>query len=157
MEREYYKCSWGFGNFGNLGSGFFPRPQLRYIYFYEQSGTFYEFFTGYVLGVRAESNGPYTYPRIYSDEFGYTIALGGWASITHAEKMSSADFANEVKPFMPYRSKVEKLVKEEFQFWRKRQARALKDQAARAQAEARQQVQTEQNQRWLEDMLNNRH
>lgn len=154
MEREYYRDGW---KYVNVGNGFFPRV-LQYIYFYEQDGVFYEFFTGQALGIRApyKTYGGNEYDRIYSDEFGYTIALNGWSGILYAKKIPSTVFANEVKPFMPYRAKAEKLLKEQFQIWRKRQARELKEQAARAQAEARQQVQTEQNQRWLEDILNNR-
>lgn len=129
---------------------------MQNLYFYEQDGKFYEFFTGRFLGVRSAVDAP-GYEYVGFEEFGYKIPLTGYSEKSCASRVTGSEFADEVRPFMPYRAKIKRGLTALLNGWREERAKELRLQAAQDEAEVQRKKRSEQNVRWLEDMLNNRH
>lgn len=149
MDRVYY-------SFNILNGGkFHLLRKVETLYFYEQDGIYYEFFTGQCLGAKSAVNGP-GYEYVGFDEFGKRIPITGFSDRSHAARLSAGEFADEVRPYMRSRKKQKKAVEALLDQWRQERVREKALQSAEAQAEARKKIQSEQNARWLENLLNNR-
>lgn len=151
MEREYY--SWRTRIEYRRAGWFAQAKALDNIYFYQENGTFYEFFTGSILGT-AQKNGMYDY--VFSDNYGYAIPLSGYSAYRYARKLSAAEFAEQVKPHLEYRDEVSKAIYSLFADWRKKYDGVRKEEEAKRRAADAKARTDKSNEQWLEDMLNNR-
>lgn len=129
------------------------------LYCYEENGTFYEFFSGRVVGTRrAPQNGKISSRYYNPDEIvrnGYTLT--SFQIFENFEdpvkELSATSFASEVEPYAPYKShmaaEMSKLLDAiDAQYKRLRDAA---DAGINAANRAEQ-----KNQSWLDDMIKNR-
>lgn len=157
MERQYYKrriqekCY-------KKATLFSKEKTLDSIYFYEENGTFYEFFTGTVLGTEKYKKDNYAQVNcVYSDRFGYSIRLELVNSnYAYAYKITAADFAEQVQPHLEYRNRVCKVMESIFYDWEQNYAKVKREEAARRKAEEEKKKVDEKNVNWLNNLLDGR-
>ena len=151
-ERKYYRCPLRAkrGRYPKVcyqSGGFFSEPKYMHeIYFYEENGQFYEFFSGKPLGGGTLS---------FSDS--NLIVTTTWKDSYHAPytsgELSPSAFAEAVKPYMSYRntiiSSLDRLFAEQRAEW---QAQQRKEQ----EAESAKQKQQADNESWLNNILDSR-
>lgn len=79
MERNYYR--WEYHQPMDYDKGFFSTGTLSDLFFYEQNGGYYEFFTGQFLGRKGlqDPNNQNSYVYVISDEFGAIIPLTAYS------------------------------------------------------------------------------
>ncbi len=153
MERQYY-C-WHMPLVYKKAGLFTAEKKLPAIYFYEENGSFYEFFTGQYLG-KDTPNVSGSYRSVYSDEFGPIIPLTGWSMNRYAGKMPAAKFAEIIKPYLPDQALIVAAWNKRFQEWRNAyHAEKLKMQNQRI-ANKKKEQQDLKNAQWLDQLLDQR-
>ena len=145
MERFYYSYHIQPRRYQSI-----PAKSINRIYYYEENGRFYEFFTGIDLGVRVESSHSY----IESDRFGrriciYSSSTGTWGS----SRYSAATFMEEVKPYLKHRNRVSKAMEAMLNEWERDYVAALREEAAR---EAKKRADEKNASDFLNDFLDGR-
>lgn len=152
MERNYYR--WRTNPMVYKDGLFTHTEMIRDLFFYEQNGEYFEFFTGHCLG-RKEQRGPYFY--VVSDEFGAIIPLTEYSCRRYATKLSAAQFAELVKPYLNYQTVIAKLFQKRFNEWRSNYEAEKRKLAYAQLAAAQKEMEDKQNEKWLDDLLNHRH
>lgn len=138
--------------------GFFKQEtySLPYIiYMYEDNGTFYEFFSGELIGYRKSvSGGPYS-SYDYIERNGYNLGdFAQWVSqMSPISKLSATLFTEEVKEFLPYKEHMAIEMKKLLAAIDTEYKRLIDEKNAKENAINQQE---KDHQSWLDGIINNR-
>ncbi len=153
-ERKYYSCTaWCAGRVSicyKAKQGFFDTP-IRdiVIYFYEEDGKYYEFFSGVILAEKT-SGGKLVIPESKLElKIGTTDSYGSFISY----EMTPSLFAERVKRYIDSRemisNQIKNLLKEAHNKW-------VEEQNQIKRKELTQKTEQQNNESWLENILNSR-
>lgn len=143
---KYNTSFWGSGSAYIVG-----------IYFYQENGKYYEFFSDYELGVKGDKEilSSYYYIPIKSELYGKIIIETNDPDndIQRAAQLTASQFAADVKPHLKYKNQISAMMRQYFSILHQKW---IEDNRRKVAAELREESRNNHNADWLEEYLDHK-
>ena len=151
FSKKYMSASQGFRYETLFNVGY-----INGIYFYKEDGKFYEFFSGYQLGVEEKSTHyKFNYISIKSQLYGNIIIETNNSDndIMSAIKLTQPQFAAEIKPYLKYTRKISAIMNKYFDLLHQQW---VEDNSYRSRIKSMQKSHDCSDDSWIDDYLDKR-